>query len=159
MAQRLKTTGRKLVTLPLDTIERAERYRQRYGAPSESDAFRALIEAGLSRFDTRTDLFQRCETATAGGVSIGEIINSILADPPLVKSTSVEGQSVYVHLRPLDPDDMGEPTMRFRFSRLGQTWMREVLQGQDDWHRVREPAAERPPARPATKDLDDDIPF
>lgn len=157
-------TGRKLVTLPLDTIERAETYRSRFGAPSESEALRALIEVGLSRFDTRADVFERCQKATTAGESIGDVITSILADHPLVKSTSIDGHSVHAVLSPLDPDDRDEEMVRFRFSRLGQKWSWESYDNRnEEWVAsmptggTKSTTANRPSVR--EKPLDDDIPF
>src|SRR5476651_2253488 len=90
MAQTPKKTVRKLVTLPLAIAERVEQFRAKSSAVSESDALKALIEGGLSRYDKPSDLLLRCQTATERGQTIGDIINSITADHPLVKSTTLE---------------------------------------------------------------------
>ena len=154
MSQRLKKTVRKLVTLSLDTAERVESYRERTGAASESDALRALVEGGLSRFDTPDDLFARCQKATASGQSVGDVIMSVTADHPLVRSTSVEGGS----------SDYNEPEIRFRFRRDQGLWSRQKHgQQDDDWvtipPKVEPPGGGRPAAPRGGKDLDDDIPF
>lgn len=165
MAQRPKTTVRKLVTLSLDTAERVDKFRARTGAPSESDALKALVEGGLSRFDTYDDLFSRCQKATEASQSIGDLITSVTADHPLVISTSVMGGSLYVTLRKNDPTDEDEPQFRFRFRRDAKEWSWERLSKRDEDWMVYKPYVEatagggRPSARSNKAELDDDIPF
>ena len=150
-----KKTVRKLVTMPLDTAERVEQFRMRTGASSESDALKTLIEGGLSRYDTRGDLLQRCRTATENGQSIGDLINAVVADHPLVKRTSVDGASLRIYLRPEFEDDS---EYRLRFFRVSKTWIEEFRPkgSEHEWTKVAPP---RPASRAGKAELDDDIPF
>jgi hypothetical protein len=173
MARLPKKTVRKLVTLPLETAEWAEQFRIRTGATSESDAFKTLIESGLQRFDTREMLFVRCEAATSAGKSIGDIINFVLADHPLISNTTFDSAALCAYLKADDPD---EPSWRFRFSRHSKKWFWEFEHPNDhDWRELRRPKAAPPDdefsppsagggGRPAAAarskaELDDDIPF
>jgi hypothetical protein len=167
MAQTPKKTVRKLVTLPLDIAERVEQFRAKSSAVSESDALKALIEGGLSRYDKPSDLLLRCQTATERGQTIGDIINSITADHPLVKSTTLESSTLFIYLKEEDPND--PEADRFRFSREEKKWTWERCSGPgEDWEEVRPrrpPVAAasfgggRPAARAGKAELDDDIPF
>lgn len=169
MARIPKKTVRKLVTLPLETAEWAEQFRIKSGATSESDAFKTLIESGLQRFDTSDMLFARCEAATSAGKSIGDIINYVLADHPLISSTTFDSAALCAYLVRDDPE---EPNCRFRFSRHLKKWSWEYEHPHDhDWREAKraKPAPSMdddfsPPTRPqaATRskaELDDDIPF
>jgi hypothetical protein len=132
---------------------------------SKSESLKTLIEGGLRRYDTRIDLFERCEAATQKGQSIGEIITSVTADHPLVQSTSLDSDSLIVFLRSNDE----EPDQRFRYSRAGKRWSWEFLHQSDhDWRemkREKRPSTDdmsaepRPRSRAAKAELDDDIPF
>lgn len=151
---KVKKSVRKLVTLPLDTAERVDQFRAKAGLASESDALKTLIEGGLSRYDTREELFIRCQTATASGQSIGEIINTVVADHPLVKRTSVDAISLRIYLRD-DPENQSE--FRLVFFRKSKRWIEEVRQGHDDWMEI---VKEKPrPLARSKAELDDDIPF
>jgi hypothetical protein len=171
MAQIRKKTVRKLVTLPVETAERAEQFRIRSGATSESDALKVLIERGLERFDTREDLFARCEAATAAGQSIGDIINLVLADHPLISRTTFDSAALCAYLMRDDPE---ERDFRFRYSRNLKKWFWEYEETDFNNHEWREierktptrsmgPAnttsGGRPASRASKAELDDDIPF
>lgn len=171
-----KKSTRELVTLPPDLAERVEAFREKTGMVSKSESLKMLIEGGLRRYDSRDDLFQRCAAATHKGQSLGDIINTVTADHPLVQSTSLDSDSLLVFLRSVD-DEADE---RFRFARAAKRWSWEYLHPSDhDW-RVMEriqPAAGgggrpsasgmdddisgggRPKARGGKAELDDDIPF
>jgi hypothetical protein len=153
MAQIPKKSIRKLVTLPPDLAERVEKFRAVSGASSESDALKLLIEAGLKLRDRPADLFQRCETSTLSGQSIGEIIGLVTSDHPLVERTVVDTDSLDVYLRA--PADAR--TERFHFSRARRIWAWEYQTGNyDEWAPVVPP---KPKRISEGGDLDDDIPF
>jgi len=154
MAQVPRKSVRKLVTLPMDLAERVENFRKTSGATSESDALKALIEHGLRAKDTVEDLFQRCTTATASGQSLGEMINSLITDHPLVESAQIDSDNLYVNLKTSSDDT----SKRFRFFRTKKEWRREYWDssgyGDDRWTplEVKKSAARR-------DDMDDEIPF
>jgi hypothetical protein len=158
-------TIRKLVTLPPELAERVEKYRLSSAAASESDALKALIEDGLKLKDSPLDLIKRFESATKNGQHIGEIVNGLAIDHPLVQSTYLDSNEALITLK--TPSDA--PSQRFRFSRSQRTWRwdRAVGYGHDDnWEEIPiDPPAPSP--KPAAgygsagkaSDLDDDIPF
>lgn len=154
MAQIPKKSVRKLVTLPMELAERVESFRKSSGAPSESDALKILIEHGLRAKDTVEDLFARCKAATANGQSLGDIINFMTSDHPLVFSTVLDSDYLKVYLK-TEPNEREE---RFRYSRSKKEWhweCRDISDYQeDDWKSVN-PSG--PPKR--RDDLDDEIPF
>ena len=167
MAITVKKTVRKLVTLSLETAERAEQFRIRTGATSESDALKALIESGLQRFDTREILFARCEAATVAGQSIGDIITLVLADHPLILRTTLDSGSLCAFLAEEDPNDSNN---RFRYDRRLKKWFWEYedVFKDNEWAEVPRKKASpssptggggRPAARGGKAELDDDIPF
>ncbi|MDP3241326.1 MAG: hypothetical protein Q8M69_12935 [Reyranella sp.] len=140
-----KKSSRELVTLPADLAERVEAFRERSGITSKSESLKMLIEGGLRRYDTREDLFARCEAATRKGQSLGDLITLVTADHPLVQSTSLDMYSLDVFLRPTSPD---EPEERFRFSRIRKRWTWEYQHPNDgDW---------RPKPKPQRASGDDD---
>jgi hypothetical protein len=166
MAQKPRTTVRKLVTLPLELANEVERFRQETGAASESDALKALIGWGLTRNDKAQDLLERCKRATEGGVTIGDVITSVVADHPLVDRAVVGSRSLDVYLKSDDIDD--EHQLRFRFARDGKNWVVERTENHGrDWGVVQfqpnKPAVAKSEARPSSRagkaELDDDIPF
>lgn len=163
-----KKSTRELVTLPPELAERVDAFRAKTGMVNKSESLKMLIEGGLRRYDTRADLFERCRTATTKGQSIGDIINSIVADHPLVQSTSLDLDSLIVFLRAVEE----EPDERFRFARAQRKWAWEFRHPSDgDWRPVRRrggmdddfapppSSGGRPAARSKADDLDDDIPF
>lgn len=145
---------RKLVTLPPDLADRVEKFREYSNASSESDALKTLIEDGLKLRDRPEDLFRRCETSTAAGQSLGEIINLVTSDHPLVERTVLDNEALIVDLK--TPADAASE--RFRFSRAQKTWFWEVSRGDydDAWTAV-EPL--QPDSSKRASVLDDDIPF
>ena len=160
-----KKSVRELVTLPPDLAERIDAFREKTGMASKSESLKVLIEGGLRRYDTREDLFGRCEAATQKGQPIGDIITFVTADHPLVQSTTLDSDSLIVALRSSDATETDE---RFRFSRAKKTWAWEYLHpGDHDWREMKRkrPAVDedmgggRPSARGGKPELDDDIPF
>jgi hypothetical protein len=153
MAQIPRKSVRKLITLPPDLAERVEKFRETSGASSESEALKALVEAGLKLRDRPEDLFQRCETSTSGGQSIGEIINLVTTDHPLVESTVTDKEALTVYLKKPESE---APRERFRYSRSQGNWKWEWEREYDQWMPVERPKQAK--AKPGG-DLDDDIPF
>jgi hypothetical protein len=149
------------VTLSAELAERVEKFQQESGASSESDALKTLIEDGLKMRDKPSDLFQRCESATNSGQKVGDIIERLTSDHPLVESTVVNGESLLVYLK-TEPD---APEERFHLSRSSRTWAWEqrVSGGygnNDAWENIRRAAPGAPrQARGSNADLDDEIPF
>lgn len=154
MAQPQRRGVRKLVTLPPDLAERVESFRATSGATSESDALKMLIEDGLKLRDTPADLIRRCRTATEKGQSIGDIINLMTSDHPLVQSTTVDGEGLAIYLRLPSNED----SQRFFFSRNRRVWSWEHQIYNGEWELV-EWEKPKPAAKSASKDLDDEIPF
>lgn len=99
MAINPNTTVRKNVSLPRDLAERIERFRASRGITAESDALRRLIEIGLGIVDEPEDLFERCKSAAESGSTLGDIINVILNDHPLVSQTTINNDRVIVYLK------------------------------------------------------------
>jgi hypothetical protein len=160
MARSLQKSVRKLVTLSPELAERVEKYRASSGAASESDALKALIEDGLKLKDRSSDLFERFESATAKGQSIGEIINLLAADHPLVYSTFLSHDTLNIHLK-MEQDQLEE---RFSFDRMEKkwTWERRIDgYGDDRWETIRPKAVAKydDSYMGTTKSLDDEIPF
>ena len=165
MAQIPKKSVRRLVTLPPDLAERVEKFRETSGATSESDALKVLIEDGLKRRDTPEDIFQRCETATASGQSIGDIINLVTSDHPLIEQTVLDAEALMIFLRV----DSSSPPERFRYSRFQRKWYWERKEGNysDSWSNVRRISQSSYGGgygsggdfMPSGPDLDDEIPF
>jgi hypothetical protein len=158
MARLPKKSVRKLVTLPQELAERVDQFREAIGAASESDALKALIEDGLKMRDRPNDLFLRFEAATKTGRNLGEIINLLASDHPLVESTYLDSEKLIINLKTgSDADE------RFCYSRLHQTWDWEQRTGNgfgdEDWGSIK-PQPPRPTrGRTPVNDLDDDIPF
>jgi hypothetical protein len=162
-----KKSTRELVTLPPDLAERVEAFRQKTGMANKSESLKMLIEGGLRRYDSREDLLERCRAATTKGQSLGDIINFIVADHPLVLSTSVDQHSLTVYLR-FAQDEHPE---RFRYARAPRKWFWEYEHpGDNDWRLRPMPkdiddfggapaGGGRPSARGGKAELDDDIPF
>ena len=155
-----KKSTRELVTLPPDLAERVEAFREKTGMISKSESLKMLIEGGLRRYDTRDDLFERCEAATQKGTSIGDIITDITADHPLVQATSLDSDSLIVFLQAKED----EADQRFRYSRVLKKWTWEFFHPSDgDWREMKRALATggggRPAARGGKAELDDDIPF
>ena len=149
MPEKSRKSVRKLVTLPADLAERVESFRASRGASSESDALKALIEDGLKMRDKPEDLFQRCETSTLGGQSIGDIINLVTSDHPLVHSTVLDDESLIVYLR----HETDARVERFRFSRSRRTWTWEWEDQNGNWRPVEREQSGK------DQNLDDEIPF
>jgi hypothetical protein len=165
-----KRTVRKLVTLPVELAEEVDRFREVTGASSESDALKVLIGWGLTRSDKPEDLYERCRRATGRGLSLGDVITSVIADHPLVESAILGALTLDVYLKTQDVDH--ENQLRFRFRRNDKTWVVDRTQDHGrSWQEVifanpQEMAAARNAkasgGRPATRskaELDDDIPF
>jgi hypothetical protein len=135
---------RKLVTLPADLADRVEEFRQTIGASSESDALKTLIEDGLKFRDRPADLLKRFETLVQNNQSIGDIVNLLASEHPLVENTFLDNDSLIVNLK-IAADSVDQ---RFRFSRLDRKWHWEIKTGRydHDWG-------------PRDADLDDEIPF
>jgi hypothetical protein len=159
MAKIQRKTVRKLVTLPVETAERVEQFRTKIGAASESDALKALIEAGLQRHDTTEGLFARCEAATANGQTIGEVINSVLNDHPLVAESIVDTTSLVVTLRTRSEGRSGYVRdERFRYAREEKKWFWEWHNSADgEWIEIKRKDTTRQSTRKG--ELDDDIPL
>jgi hypothetical protein len=156
MARTQRKSIRKLVTLSPELAERVEKFRETFGASSESDALKVLIEDGLKMRDRRDDLFERLKNATQNGQSLGDIINLLAADHPLVLSTLLTADQLEINLR----TSTDEPDQQFSFSRLHRKWdwLRRVGSNFDDqWESVQPP--QQPRERKPINDLDDDIPF
>jgi hypothetical protein len=160
MARSQTKSVRKLVTLSAELAERIEKFQRDSGASSESDALKALIEDGLKMRDRPYDLFRRCENATKSGQRIGDIIERLTADHPLVETTVVSSDGLSVYLK-VDPDTMD---VRFYLPRSRQTWtwQRRVSGYHNDeaWEDIA-PVNPDEPTTPGRKprDLDDEIPF
>lgn len=152
MPQIPKKSVRKLVTLPPDLAERVEKFRESTGAASESEALKGLIEAGLKMRDRSEDLFQRCETATASGQSIGDVINLVTSDHPLVERTILDNETLQVYLK----SDYNNPTERFVYSRSERAWVWQFSHDGDRWEYVKR---RNSALSGAGNDLDDEIPF
>lgn len=99
MAINPNTTVRKNVSLSRDLAERVERFRTSRGLTAESDALRRLIEIGLGIIDEPEDLFERCKSATESGNTLGDIVNVILNDHPLIAQTTINNDRVVVYLK------------------------------------------------------------
>jgi hypothetical protein len=156
MAQSQKKSVRKLVTLSTELADRVDKFRVDIGAASESDALKALIEHGLKLRDKPEDLFGRFENATENGQTIGEIINLLASDHPLVLSTLLNSESLIINLK-AEPNAEAE---RFCFSRENRKWVWERQVGDwnnDQWEVIR--PKQPPRSRTPVNDLDDDIPF
>jgi len=153
MAQ-LKKSIRKLVTLSAELAERVDKFREDVGAASESDALKALIEHGLKLRDKPEDLFKRFENATENGQTIGEIINLLASDHPLVQSTFLNSEALIIYLK-TEPNAEAE---RFYFSRESRNWVweKQFDDHRDEWEVFR---PKQPPKKTPVNDLDDDIPF
>jgi hypothetical protein len=157
MAQSQKKSIRKLVSLSAELAERVDQFRESVGAASESDALKTLIEDGLKLRDKPEDLFKRFEISSQNGQSIGEIINLLASDHPLVASTLINNESIIIHLK-TEPNAEAERFHHFRGSRTW-VWERQVGDyGDDRWERLR-PDPPPPARREPVNDLDDDIPF
>ena len=157
MAPIPKKTVRKLVTLPLELAERVEKFRQSSGASSESDALKALVEDGLKLRDTRDDLFERCEAASANGQSIGDIINLVTSDHPLVESTTLDGESLLVNLT----TESDEAAQRFRYARSTRKWLwewRKYEYSEFVWVELKKDRSGKRSTKNSSTD-DDEIPF
>jgi hypothetical protein len=155
MTKSQKKSIRKLVTLSVELAERVEKFRDSVGAASESDALKALIEDGLKLRDRAEDLFTRFENATLNGQSIGEIINLLASDHPLVASTFLNTDSLIIYLK----TEANSECQRFSYSREAHTWDWERQIGdynQDRWESI---APRTSKIRTPVNDLDDDIPF
>ena len=156
MPRSLQKNVRKLVALPPELAERVEKYRQASAATSDSDALKALIEDGLKLHDRNSDLFERCENATKKGQSIGEIINLLAADHPLVHSTFLTQDTLIINLK----IEQGQEEQRFIFDRIKKDWDWERDTGgynDHKWESIRPGVPS--PSRRANADLDDEIPF
>lgn len=154
----MPTTGRKsvrkLVTLSAELSERVEKFRAAFGATSESDALKMLIEDGLKSRDRREDLFERLKNATESGQNLGDVINFLATDHPLVESTFLTSDELSVNLK----TSTDESDQQFRFSRHHKEWdwLERIGDGYDDkWRSVKR----RKDQNKSTSDLDDDIPF
>lgn len=155
MAKPQKKSIRKLVTLSAELAERVEKFRDSVGAASESDALKTLIEDGLKLRDRAEDLFTRFENATQNGQSIGEIINLLASDHPLVASTFLNSDSLIIYLK----TETNSESERFCYSRTAHNWDWERQIGdynQDRWESIRPLTLK---VRTQVNDLDDDIPF
>jgi hypothetical protein len=155
MPRNIQKSVRKLVTLPPELAERVEKFRESSNAPSESEALKTLIEDGLKLRDRSTDLFERFKSAIEKGQTIGEIINYLASDHPLVSSAILDHENLNIYLKS-EPD---QPDERFSFNRLKKKWEWERLIGDyadASWEPI-EPGA--PPGRRTVADLDDEIPF
>jgi hypothetical protein len=150
MTQSQSKNTRKLVTFTPDLAERVDAYRSEVRASSDSDAIKALIEAGLKLRDKPSDLYRRCVGSTQNGQSIGDLINLVTSDHPLVASTVLDSDSLIVNLK---GEDSTIPN-RFRYSREEKKWFWEIEIDYNDW-------SEKPTDRPSSNsdDLDDEIPF
>lgn len=180
MAQKLRSTVRRLVTLPVEMAEEVDLFKETSGATSDSDALKVLIGWGLTRTDRPYDLFERCKRATSRGLALGDVITSVIADHPLVASAVLDGTALNVYLKSKDLDD--ETQLRFCFRRDEKTWIVERTENHGrEWSRVQFTApktnaksappssdivddfgsgrAGRPASRGGKADLDDDIPF
>jgi hypothetical protein len=171
MAQIPKKSVRKLVTLPVELAQEVDRFREATGASSESDALKVLIGWGLTRTDKPIDLVARLQRATTSGVSLGDVITSVVADHPLVDNATVSGSTLDVYLKSDDIDN--ESQLRFRFHRGNKTWAVERTENHGrEWSLVTFAPSAKPEAsaptsangRPAAAarskaELDDDIPF
>jgi len=149
---------RKLVTLPPDLADRFEKFRTSIGTPSESEALKTLIEDGLKMRDTPEDLLERCEMLTSRGRSIGDIINLVTKDHPLVQSSVLDQESLIVYLKQSDSEAAQE---RLRLLRNQSVWRWEAQTGYNgDWEKIKQPkvSALIEKSCPET-DLDDKIPF
>jgi hypothetical protein len=158
MARLPKKSIRKLVTLPPELAERVDKFREATGAASESDALKLLIEDGLKLRDRPKDLFDRFKAATDTGRSLGEIINMLASDHPLVQSTYLDSEQLIINLK----TPSSEKDERFCYSRLMEIWDWEQRVGNDyddAWQSIKpeKPSAAR--GRTPVNDLDDDIPF
>jgi hypothetical protein len=155
MAQLQKKSIRKLVTLSAELAERVDKFREDIGAASESDALKALIEHGLKLRDKPEDLFDRFTNAAENGQTIGEIINLLASDHPLVKSTVLNSEALIIYLK-IEPNAEAE---RFYFARDSRSWSWEKQVGDwnnEQWEVLR---PKQPPRSKPVNDLDDDIPF
>lgn len=94
-----KPPPRKNVALPSDVVARVDAFRKSRNITSESDALRRLIETGLNFFDRPKDLFFRCAQAYENGSSIGEILENILNDHPLVEEITMRPDNIAIRLR------------------------------------------------------------
>jgi hypothetical protein len=161
MAQSQRKSIRKLVSLSAELAERVEKFQQESGAPSESDALKILIEDGLKMRDRPFDLFQRCENATKSGQRMGDIIERLTSDHPLVETTIVNADGLCVYLK-TEPEVADE---RFYLSRSRRTWtwQRRVSGGYNDgdaWENIAPVNPDEPQkARERNDGLDDEIPF
>lgn len=163
MVQMKAKSVRRLVTLSPELAERVDKFRESTGTSSESEALKMLIEAGLKLRDRREDLFERCQNSTARGQSIGDVVNLLTSDHPLVASTVVDLESLIVNLKTAQ----GEPDERFRYSRSKHQWAWETNTGSfnnydDNWQPIPKagPRSSTQKAAPKTgSGLDDDIPF
>ncbi|WP_428246043.1 hypothetical protein [Ferrovibrio sp.] len=153
MAVTLKKTVRKLVTLPADLAERVEDFRITRGISTESDALKVLIEDGLKTKDKPSDLFKRCQTATARGQSVGDIINFLTADHPLITSTTIDADYLYIYL-----GDKEEQQERFLFNKSSKKWVWQEYQ-YGEWRNMVPLSSEGAKLRTKREDLDEDIPF
>lgn len=155
MSQISSKSIRKLVTLPPDLAERVEKFRQSIGAVSESDALKALIEDGLKLRDAPADLWQRCLTLTSSGKSIGDIINLVTSEHPLVESTLIDHDFLVVNIVPSE----NQEHERFRYLRKSREWLWEQNTsafGGSDWEDITPSKVNR---SKQVKELDDEIPF
>jgi hypothetical protein len=168
MAQSQRKSIRKLVTLSAELAERVEKFQREISASSESDALKILIEDGLKMRDRPYDLFRRCESAVKSGQGIGDIVERLTADHPLVENTTVNGEGLFVYLK-TEPDARDE---RFYLSRSRRTWSwqrRRGDYGDDQWEAIepQDPDAPAPDPSPhyggrgrsTRNELDDEIPF
>src|SRR5690348_14651167 len=171
MAQSQRKSIRKLVSLSAELAERVEKFYHESGAASESDALKVLIEDGLKMRDRPYDLFRRCESAIKSGQRIGDIVERLTSDHPLVERTIVNGEGLSVYLKS-DPD---APDERFYLSRSRREWFWQVHKpsgynnNEWEWENTEpvDPDAPPPTMPPIkswslnrrVKDVDDDIPF
>ena len=157
MARSIRKGIRKLVTLPPELAQRVDKFREAFGASSKSDALKVLIEDGLKMRDRREDLFERLGNATENGQSLGDIINVLATDHPLVLNTVLNSDELIINLKTATD----EPDQQFSFSRFHKKWdwLKRVGNNYDGgWEPVRPPAG-RAARRKPMNDLDDDIPF
>lgn len=151
---------RKLVTLSPELAERVEKYRLAIAATSESDALKSLIEGGLKLRDRPYDLFRRCESATNNNQTIGEIVENLASDHPLVETTIVNSEGLSIYLK-TEPD---APIERFHLPRTRRDWCWQK-RSRDSYDENWETTCpidpdEAPKVRPRRgSDLDDEIPF
>jgi len=164
-----KKNLRKLVTLSPELIERIEKFQRESGASSESEALKTLIEDGLKMRDTPYDLFRRCESATNSGQRLGDIVDRLVSDHPLVESSVVNSDGLSVYIK----TDADEADQRFHYSRARRVWkweQRVTGYGNDGWEAIdpidpneppRASSSSKPSGRGRTpvNDLDDEIPF